>query len=1294
MLLGSQNLFSQCEGGINVGTITPTTAWQTYSGIYGGDYLQFNATAGDIYYFSYCTGDGGVNGFDTEISIVDNTDTYVGTGGYSDDDCSDPWNGAYLEWTCPTSGTYRVLTTAYLGSPWYDWCMTTVVETSTLAYKKYSPPGVTCATPIVVTTYPYSNSTSTCLTINNYGNQCGGVYGGGHDQIYQLNIVTTGIYTIDVTATTEDYIGWFLKSNGNCTTDASCLTSVESGLTSIANGTYNFVSAGTYYLIVDTRTPQTTCAAYTLTITPPVSVPTCPTGLGSAGVDVFNISIDAGYGPTASNTNAVATNHITSSNSLVCGSSNYYTGYDNVYIFTPAVTGNITVTLTSAGTWTNLVLYEGCPLNQQGGSCVNYSQSSSGNKSFCAAVTSGSTYYLLIDSWSTPISNAYTLTITAPSGSTTGYDCANPTVIASLPYSATGKSTACSGNDYTSASTGACSSSYLSGEDYVYEYVAASAECISVTLANTNAYAGFSVYKDCPGIAGATCLGTFYGAYTCNGSINIPSTGTYYIIVDSDASGSMNTPFDISITSSGSGQTNDLPCSATTLVMGTMVGGDNSCSGSFGEPSTPSCWTSGTMNTVWYSFVAPSTQVKIRTGLISLTNTQIALYSGTCNSLTAVSCNDNQPTCGSNVYNNSEIIATGLTSGATYFIRVDGTASLVGTFSIMVVDNTVSTAFPYSFGQDCPTPIPACSNSLNVGNPGYQGIGNYCDFGSSINCLTSGERGIVWYEITIQDGTFDLGFIIEPNDLTVTWDSWTSSWDCEETDYDFAIWKMKNADGSTATTCADFADGNPAPVQCNYSYLGVTGLYTGGLTPSGYDCDYDGAFETPINVATNEVFLLGISNYSNSTSGFSITYSNGAGGTSPISTSASPSSLTWTGGAASTDWFDADNWGGCAIPTEDIDVYISPSSSFQPDIDAAGAECKSITINPGSTLTIDNTYNLDIWGNYYNYGTLAAADNSTVTLRSDGTDGLATPSMNGNMLGISNFGNLLINKTAGNVELNAAIEIAGTFTTSSTTSDFDCNSFKIQVGGNVTFANTSFTCGTGTLECYGTNGTQTITTGGNSNYLYNFTVNKTDDADDVILANDLYVNNDVRITKGELDVSGSSYDIYIYNGGDWINTGGTFTYQQGQVLFVGNADQNIFCGTGSFYDVVMNKSGGDLLLQSTLTLANDLILTAGTLDITTANHNISIAGDWFNNSNSTGLFEYREGTVLFNGVATQKCNVKADGTTVYPEHFDFYNVIIDGTDVWFYYKSSTNKKLEVHGDTEIVAGKKLSTNDL
>lgn len=888
-------------------------------------------------------------------------------------------------------------------------------------------------------------------------------------------------------------------------------------------------------------------------------------------------------------------NDFTSANvTNVCGSTSYYTGEDVVYIFTPTTSGSITVDLTSTGSYTGLMLYDGCP--KSGGTCVKYAQSSTGDKSFCTAVVAGHEYYLIIDSYASPASNPYNLTISAPSGSTLGYTCATARSIPSLPYGITGLNTACSGNDYSSSSTGACTSSYLEGDDYVFSYNATVAECITLSLANANAYASMSVYSGCPGDAGSSCLGTFHNATSpFSGSVTLPGAGNYYIIIDSDPSSSSSTPFDLSITSLGSGQPNDLPCNAIPLPLGAIMTGNNECAGGAGEPAAASCWTTGALNTVWYSFVPTSSSVKIKTALLTLSNTQIAVYSGPCGaSMTQLACNDNQPTCGDNVYNMSELTVTGLTAGTTYYIRVDGAYDLVGTFSIFVIDGASS--FPPVFGQDCDgsglpgvgisSAIPVCASSFTVGNPGYQAVGNICDFPDDLNCLASGERGSVWYNLIVSaDG--NLEFTLVPLDYNGTVS--------DETDYDFAIWKTY---GSGAVSCADISSG-ATPARCNYSYLGVTGLYSTGVTPAPYS-GYDDAFEASLPVTAGDVYTMVISNYTNSTSGFSINFT-----TSPITYPASPTTLTWTGGAGNSDWYTPMNWGNCNYyPDSTRSAIVTTASMFLPVIDrndpfnGGPARCKSLTINPGAALSINPNYTLEVYGNFDNSGTLTASDLSTVKMC-----GGATQSMNGAMTGLSNFGNFEVSKAVGSsatVTLNDDLEAGGTFSTINGASKIQINDRMVSVAGNISLQSTTFLSGTnGTLRIIGSTNPQTLLP--NSNTFSNVTMEKTGQ---LTLLGNVRLNNTLTLING-LIITGA-YEISVENAGIT-----KVTNQNSNSYVIGKLRRRI-SGTGNYAFPLGDAARyalAELNITSSLTGTSSMLSQYLNTFTNTGSMNLSLATD-------------------------------------------------------------------------------------
>lgn len=585
--------------------------------------------------------------------------------------------------------------------------------------------------------------------------------------------------------------------------------------------------------------------------------------------------------------------------------------------------------------------------------------------------------------------------------------------------------------------------------------------------------------------------------------------------------------------------TNDLCSNATALTIGAQAYGYiNDCTGSTGEPAAASCWTGGTLHTVWYSFVVPASgNVKIRCSPGTLLRTQIALYSGACGAPTQVACNDNGVACGGTTPTISEITAAGLTVGATYYIRVDGENSLTGTFAIIVQDN--ATSYPDLPGQDCGSPTPVCNSVMSVADPGYQGFGNKCDFVDDASfCLNSSERGSHWLIVTIANtsGGDKFRFTIVPNNAS----GCTSG-----TDYDFAVWKVA---GTGATNCTGIAaNPNTAKMACNYSAVGITGVSdAAGNRPAAYagcGAGMNGAFEPEITAAAGDQFLILVQNFATSTSGYSIDFTSSS---CTIDYGTSLTSLTWIGGSNST-WDNYVNWGTCTTVSCTVDATIPNTAPNMPVI-SVNSSVEDLTINSGAYLTINAGVTLTICGNLVNNGTIFAFPTSTIEF----THATANHTMSGNLSSTSALGNLVINKAAGSVQLNNAMDLQGNFTTSSATSVFNSNGQYIKVAGNfnnnaggTTFTNTTG----GTLEFTGTSA-QTYTQGSSNLNLNNVTVNNTNG--DVSLSSVMRMSGTLTMTSGLLTTTSTNLLTLLPGATSTVGTSASTSYVNGPMTIQKN----------------------------------------------------------------------------------------------------------------------------------------------
>lgn len=281
---------------------------------------------------------------------------------------------------------------------------------------------------------------------------------------------------------------------------------------------------------------------------------------------------------------------------------------------------------------------------------------------------------------------------------------------------------------------------------------------------------------------------------------------------------------------------NDACGAATPLTVG--VGSCNSilytnvAATSVSDPVTPGCWSPLiSNNTVWFSFVATSADIEISTNFGgTLTDTQIAVYSGACGSLTQIACQEDINTFTGLLH--TDVILHGLTIGNTYYIMVDGNGNTTGTFGICV-QQTLPQG-PTLPTQDCVGAQSLCSLSDIVVPNGPGGTGTSVEAPSCFG--TPGERSSNWYTFTAaNNGT--LYFTITPNTVI---------------DFDFAVYNTTNSCPGTEVSC------NWEPE----SGTGETGLGCGGV-----QC------EPALNVVAGQTYTILVDRYTAaSTSGFTLAF--------------------------------------------------------------------------------------------------------------------------------------------------------------------------------------------------------------------------------------------------------------------------------------------------------------------------------------------------------------------------------------------------------------------------------------
>jgi hypothetical protein len=624
-----------------------------------------------------------------------------------------------------------------------------------------------------------------------------------------------------------------------------------------------------------------------------------------------------------------------------------------------------------------------------------------------------------------------------------------------------------------------------------------------------------------------------------------PSAGiTYYIRIWSN-NGTRPGNFRICVVE-GCTAINDICIGAIQLTVGQYMPGDNSCASGINESmGTPTCWSIDSpvqVNTVWYRFNATSPSMKIQVHLLTLDDSQIALYSssGGCGgNLTELFCNNNFGSCNDHVSLHSQINATGLLTGSTYYIRVDGVGSNTGTFEIIVLPN--ASQLPPSQFQDCQLAIRVCDNSpITVAAHQYIGEGNYCDlpYGGGNTCMVGGEVNSVLYNFNVIGsgiGNF-CQFKITPDGIGKC---------------DFMLWCIDTINGSGdgapavpnyCNTLMNFTN-FPATV-CNYSFEEITGcsISAGSLNIPGF---YMGTIGAPglvpaifIPGGMTAKFLL-IVNRDSLATGFTIDWLG-----TPISCDGA--STIWQG-TSNSFWNDTANWNSGIIP--DCNNRISTIISTAPNmpIITSNTNAYDITINAGASLTINSGITLNVCGNFINNGQLICNPGSTLKFI-DSTNTFIGGSYNQSF---NNFRNLEIAKTAG-AQVSLSTDIYIMENDSVYSGIFNSNSYDILLKGNFYNYNgsQSFLFNQFSKLIFGIQSIspQHFRNDGSSLSLGNVQVNQIAGGSLLLDSNsnsDLAISNSLNLTSGIIK-TGSQRKVIITNDQSIAcNAGSTISYVEG-----------------------------------------------------------------------------------------------------------------------------------------------------
>ncbi|MEO0898259.1 MAG: PKD domain-containing protein [Bacteroidota bacterium] len=161
--------------------------------------------------------------------------------------------------------------------------------------------------------------------------------------------------------------------------------------------------------------------------------------------------------------------------------------------------------------------------------------------------------------------------------------------------------------------------------------------------------------------------------------------------------------------------------------------------------------------------------------------------------------------------------------------------------------------------QDCFSAIPVCLDLFTQANS-YQGAGqNPNEINPALSCLATGETNDTWYIFTVQTAG-QICFSIIPVDPV--------------DDYDWAVFNLTNS------SCDNIATDGNLEVSCNFSINNGCGGLTGanGLTDPAVIGPCAAQNEECINAQAGETYVINVSNFTGSTTGYTIDFTQSTAG--------------------------------------------------------------------------------------------------------------------------------------------------------------------------------------------------------------------------------------------------------------------------------------------------------------------------------------------------------------------------------------------------------------------------------
>lgn len=388
-------------------------------------------------------------------------------------------------------------------------------------------PGVNCANPYIIDSIPFSqsNMTTKCYgnnyNINNYNlNNCSRLAPAsaytGEDFIFEYNSPGEELLYITLLNTTT-FVSLFVIDGCPNDSSSNCIASVSNNR---APGLcVALTDSGTYYIIVDAPlSTNNTNFDITIELLDPI---------GSNCSNPYPIP-SLPFNRTGMSTKCLTNNYNLTND---CGGGVAMGGEDIVFEYNSQGGEAINIKYTGNPRPSNpsrIFVYDRCP-DDPARQCLGGTIWPSSSGLCNIELLDSGNYYILID---THVGTGYieNFDITIEQGNQ-GKNCDNPYPV-SIPFSQTGFSTRCFGNDYNN--NHACNSISMNGDDFVFELEITTDECIQITAGNFSVSGGLFLLDGCPDDTATNCISQ--AICSTNGCDSVSlfaslSPGIYYIVV-------------------------------------------------------------------------------------------------------------------------------------------------------------------------------------------------------------------------------------------------------------------------------------------------------------------------------------------------------------------------------------------------------------------------------------------------------------------------------------------------------------------------------------------------------------------------------------------------------------------------------------------------------------------------------------------------------------------------------------------------------------------------------------------